>query len=204
MKRETETGPSRRRTEDEFTARLYESGAAHNHCMGVGMKIDKGALVSIDVTMYDAQGVLLEQSQGPLVYLHGHDDIFPRIEEALSGKQAGERVALQLEPEDAFGDYDPALVLLMPLENLGEGVEVGMRVEGEGGQGNPGRIFTITDIAEGVAVLDGNHPLAGLALRFDIGVVDVRPASADELAQADAPSLPDFLRFAEPRPASLH
>ena len=168
------------------------------------MKIDHGALVSLDVTMYDAQGNLLEQSQEPLVYLHGHDDIFPGVEDALAGKQAGERVALQLEPEDAFGEYDPALVLLMPLENLGEGVAVGMRVEGDAGQGAPGRIFTITDIAEGMAVLDGNHPLAGLALRFDIAVVDVREASEAELAQVDAPRLPDFLRFAEPGQSTLH
>jgi len=168
------------------------------------MKIDHGALVSLDVTMYDAQGNLLEQSQEPLVYLHGHDDIFPRVEDALAGKRAGERIALQLEPEDAFGEYDPALVLLMPLENLGEGVAVGMRVEGDGGQGAPGRIFTITDIAEGMAVLDGNHPLAGLALRFDIAVVDVREASEAELAQVDSPRLPDFLRFAEPGQSTLH
>jgi len=168
------------------------------------MKIDQSALVSLDVTLYDAQGNLLERSDEPLVYLHGHDDVFPRIEEALAGKEAGAHVALQLEPEDAFGDYDPALVLLMPIENLGEGVEVGMRVEGEGGQGEPGRIFTITDIAEGMAVLDGNHPLAGLALRFDITVIEVRGASAEELAAADAPRLPDFLRFAEPRPNTLH
>lgn len=168
------------------------------------MKIDQSALVSLDVTLYDAQGNLLERSDEPLVYLHGHDDVFPRIEEALAGKEAGARVALQLEPEDAFGDYDPALVLLMPVENLGEGVEVGMRVEGEDGQGAPGRIFTITDIAEGMAVLDGNHPLAGLALRFDITVIEVRGASAEELADADAPRLPDFLRLAEPHPNTLH
>jgi FKBP-type peptidyl-prolyl cis-trans isomerase SlyD len=168
------------------------------------MKIDRSALVSLDVTMYDAQGNLLERSDEPLVYLHGHDDVFPRIEEALAGKEAGAQVALQLEPEDAFGDYDPALVLLMPLENLGDGVEVGMRVEGDGGQGAPGRIFTITDIAEGMAVLDGNHPLAGLALRFDITVIDVRGATEEELEDADAPRLPDFLRMAEPRPTTLH
>ena len=168
------------------------------------MKIDQSALVSLDVTMYDAHGNLIERSEEPLVYLHGHDDVFPRIEEALAGKEAGAHVALQLEPEDAFGDYDPALVLLMPLDNLGEGVEVGMRVEGDGGQGTPGRIFTITDIAEGMAVLDGNHPLAGLALRFDITVIDVRGASDDELALADAPRLPDFLRMAEPHPTTLH
>lgn len=168
------------------------------------MKIDHGALVSLDVTMYDAQGNLLERSDEPLVYLHGHDDVFPRVEQALVGKQTGARVALQLEPEDAFGDYDPALVLLMPLDNLGEGVEVGMRVEGDGGQGTPGRIFTITDIAEGMAVLDGNHPLAGLALRFDITVVDVRAAGTDELDEVEAPRLPDFLRLAEPRQTTLH
>jgi FKBP-type peptidyl-prolyl cis-trans isomerase SlyD len=168
------------------------------------MKIDRSALVSLDVTLYDAQGNLLERSDEPLVYLHGHDDILPRIEEALAGKEAGAQVALQLEPEDAFGDYDPALVLLMSLENLGDGVEVGMRVEGDGGPGMPGRIFTITDIAEGMAVLDGNHPLAGLALRFDITVMDVRRASEEELAEADAPRLPDFLRLAEPRQTTLH
>jgi len=168
------------------------------------MKIDQGALVSLDVTMYDAQGILLEHSEEPLVYLHGHDDLFPRVEQALAGKEAGARVALQLEPEEAFGDYDPALVLLMSVENIGEGVEVGMRVEGDGGEGVAGRIFTITDIADGMAVLDGNHPLAGFALRFDITVLEVRAASAEELADADSPRLPDFLRLAEPRPTRLH
>lgn len=168
------------------------------------MKIEEGALVSLDVTMYDAHGNLLEHSDEPLVYLHGHDDVFPRVEQALAGQETGARVALQLEPEDAFGDYDPALVLLMPVENLGEGVEVGMRVEGDGAQGASGRIFTITDIAEGMAVLDGNHPLAGMALRLDITVVDVRGASPEEIDEAEATRLPDFLRLAEPRPTTLH
>lgn len=168
------------------------------------MKIDQGALVSLDVTMYDAQGILLEHAEEPLVYLHGHDDLFPRVEEALAGKEVGARVELQLEPEDAFGDYDPALVMLMPLDNLGQGVEVGMRVEGDGGEGTTGRIFTITDIAEGMAVLDGNHPLAGFALRFDITVLEVRAASPEEIADADSARLPEFLRLAEPRPTRLH
>jgi FKBP-type peptidyl-prolyl cis-trans isomerase SlyD len=171
---------------------------------GGAMKIGAGALVSLDVTMYDAQGNMLERSDEPLVYLHGRDDVFPRVEQALAGKEAGARVALQLEPDDAFGQYDPALVLLMPLDNLGEGVEVGMRIEGDGGQGTPGRIFTITDVAEGMAVLDGNHPLAGMALRFEITVVDVRAASADELAEAESPRLPEFLRLAEARQTTLH
>jgi FKBP-type peptidyl-prolyl cis-trans isomerase SlyD len=168
------------------------------------MKIDDGTLVSLEVTLYDAQGNLLERSEEPLVYLHGHDDIFPRVEAELAGKEAGSRVALQLEPEDAFGEYDPDLVMLMPLDNLGDGVEVGMRVEGDAGGGTPGRVFTITDIADGMAVLDGNHPLAGIALRFEIDVIDVRQATATELEQSEAPTLPEFLRLAEPQERTLH
>jgi FKBP-type peptidyl-prolyl cis-trans isomerase SlyD len=167
------------------------------------MKIDEDSLVSLEVSIYDAQGNLLEQSDEPLVYLAGHDDILPGIETALMGKMPGDRLALQLEPEEAFGDYDPDLVVLVPVEDLGEGLAVGMRVEGESA-GSPGHVFTITDIAEGMAVLDGNHPLAGLAVRFDIKVVDVRAATPEELMQADSPRLPEFLQLAEPPDPTLH
>jgi FKBP-type peptidyl-prolyl cis-trans isomerase SlyD len=168
----------------------------------IGMKIGDGALVSLDVKMYDTQGELLDKSDEPLQYLHGHEDIFPRIEQALSGKQVGAHVVLQLEPEDAFGDYDPELVMLAPVEDLGEEVSVGLRVEATGPQGEDQCVFTITDIADGMAVLDGNHPLAGMALRFDIRVVDVRQATEQELEEADLPRLPDFLKA--PEPPTLH
>lgn len=161
------------------------------------MKIADGVLVSLDVSMYDAQGELLEKSDEPLIYLAGHDDIFPRIEQALLGKSAGDRLLLQLEPEQAFGDYDADLVMLVNTGDLGDGISVGMRVEG-GAIGEAGRVFTITDIADGMAVLDGNHPLAGVALRFEIEVVDVREATSDELALAESPRLPDFLRVVDP------
>ena len=166
------------------------------------MKITDGALVSLDVKMYDAQGELLEQSDAPLQYLHGHEDIFPRIEEALTGKEVGAHLMLQLEPEDAFGDYDADLVMLAPVADLGADVTVGLRVEATGPQGEDQCVFTITDIADGMAVLDGNHPLAGMALRFDIRVVGVRQATEQELEEADAPRLPDFLRL--PDPPTLH
>ena len=162
------------------------------------MKIADGALVSLDVQLYDAQGELLEKSDAPLQYLHGHEDIFPRIEEALTGKEIGAHVLLQLEPEDAFGDYDAELVMLTPVEDLGAEVTVGLRVEAAGPDGEDRCFFTITDIADGMAVLDGNHHLAGMALRFDIRVVDVRPATEQELEDADTPRLPDFLRVADP------
>jgi FKBP-type peptidyl-prolyl cis-trans isomerase SlyD len=84
-------------------------------------------------------------------------------------------VRLQLEPEDAFGDYDAELVRLEPAERYGDGLEVGMEIEEDS------RFYTVTDIAGGKVVLDGNHPLAGMALRFSIEIVTVRGASAEEI-----------------------
>ncbi len=167
------------------------------------MKIVDDALVSLEVTLYDAQGTLLEKSEAPLQYLHGHEDIFARIEQALGGREVGAHLQLQLEPEDAFGDYDPELVIMAPVAELGEGAAVGLRVEATGPQGEDACIFTITGIADGMAVLDGNHPLAGMALRFDIRVVGVRMATAAELEEAELASVPDFIRLAEP-PTRLH
>lgn len=167
------------------------------------MKIDDDSLVSIEVSMYDAQGELLEKTNAPLTYLHGHSDIFGRIEDELRGKEAGDELSLQLEPEDAFGDYDPELVTLVPVEDLGEGVTAGMQVEGVT-IGATQAVYTITDIAEGMAVLDGNHALAGFALHFKIKVIDVREASEEEIAAADTPTLPDFLRVVEPSGRTLH
>lgn len=167
------------------------------------MKIDDDTLVSIDVEMYDAQGELLEKTDAPLTYLHGHGDIFNRIEEELRGKEIGAQVSVQLEPEEAFGDYDPELVTLVPVDELGEGVSVGMKVDGASISAPEG-VCTITDIAEGMAVLDGNHPLAGLSLRFEITVVEVREASDDEIEAINAPALPDFLQVAPPTNRTLH
>ena len=160
------------------------------------MKIEDGCLVGLDVSMFDAQGQLLERTESPLVYLHGAGDIFPRIEAALVGHEAGHQATVVLEPEDAFGDADASLVHLVECRRLGPKVEVGMRYEGLPGQPD-GRIYTVTDTAEAMAVLDGNHPLAGWALRFELQVRRVERASDDELAAADRPQLPDFLRVVE-------
>jgi len=157
--------------------------------------------------MYDAQGQLLERTESPLVYLHGAGDIFARVEAALAGHEAGYRTSVMLEPEDAFGDADASLVHLVECRRLGPKVEVGMRYEGLPGRAD-GRIYTVTDVAEGMAVLDGNHPLAGYALRLDLAVRDVQRASEEELAAAERPQPPGFLRVVEPhdlqRPADEH
>jgi FKBP-type peptidyl-prolyl cis-trans isomerase SlyD len=162
------------------------------------LKIEDGCLVSLDVSMYDAQGQLLEQTDAPLVYLHGAGDIFPRIEAALAGREAGSCTSVMLEPEDAFGDADASLVHLVECRKLGPKVEVGMRYEGLPGRAD-GRIYTVTDVAEGMAVLDGNHPLAGYALRFDLTVRGIERASEEELAAAQRPQPPEFLRVVEPQ-----
>ncbi len=162
------------------------------------MKIARGMLVSLAVKMFDAQGNLLEASEAPLVYLHGANDIFPAVERALEGKAPGEAVSLRLEPEQAFGDFDAQLVHVVERDRIGRDVAVGMQVEGLPGVPGDERIYRVTDVADEVAVLDGNHPLAGLALHFDIKVLGVEPVSAEELQQAEAPRPPDFLRPVAP------
>lgn len=164
------------------------------------MKISAGCLVSLKVSMYDAQGELLEASgERPLVYLHGADDIFARIEAALDGQEAGFKTRLRLEPEDAFGADDAGLLHLLPLAELGQDVDLGMRFEGLPGRPSDGRVYTVVDLTDDVAVLDGNHPLAGRALQFDIEVLGVEAATEEMLAEAGRADLPDFLKVGERR-----
>ena len=127
--------------------------------------------------MHDAQGVQL-QAPSDLTYLHGgYGELLAALERALEGKGPGESVRLQLEPEHAFGEYDAELLRVEPAERYGEGIEVGMEVE-EGS-----RFYTVTDVAGGKVVLDGNHPLAGMALRFFLQVISVRSAKAEEISR---------------------
>jgi len=127
--------------------------------------------------MQDAQDVELA-APTETSYLHGgYGGLLDALEQALEGKAPGETVRLQLEPEDAFGDYDADLVRLEPVERYGEGLAVGMTVEEEA------RTYTVTDIAAGKVVLDGNHPLAGMALRFTMEIIAVRNARPGEIAQ---------------------
>ena len=132
--------------------------------------------------MHDAQGVLLDAPKEPLNYLHGgYGGLLEALEEALEGKREGDEGHLQVEPEQAYGDYDAALLRVEPLERYGEGLEAGMQVE-ESFEGES-RIYTVTDVAGGKAVLDGNHPLAGMALRFFLRILSVRTASPEEISQ---------------------
>jgi FKBP-type peptidyl-prolyl cis-trans isomerase SlyD len=149
------------------------------------MNVFANTVVTLTFQLFDGEGTLLEETDGPIAYLHGgHSGILPKLEEALTHKAVGDAVSVAIEPADAFGDYDPDLVRVESLDRLPAEVEVGMQFEAYADPDDPegsGVIFTVTDIAEGKAVLDGNHPWAGRLLRFDCVILDVRPASAEEI-----------------------
>jgi len=146
------------------------------------MQIAMNTVVSMTYELKNSKGVLLEESKEPVAYLHGgYDNIFPKVEEAMHGKNVGDTVEVSLEPEDAFGDYDEELVQIepesaFPAENLKEG----MQFEGEDASGDV-VLYTITDIADGKVVVDGNHPWAGERLLFIAKITDVRKANTEEV-----------------------
>jgi len=128
----------------------------------------------VRVDIEDAQGNALADAT-EMSYLHGgYGQILPALEAALDGKGMGETVHLQLEPEQAFGDYDAELVRVEPAQRYGEGITPGMQVEEDE------RLYTVTDVAAGKVVLDGNHPFAGMALRFSVVILAIRAASQEE------------------------
>jgi FKBP-type peptidyl-prolyl cis-trans isomerase SlyD len=159
------------------------------------VNVAPGAVVTIDVELWDFWGNLLRKTEEPLSYLHGGDDgILPALEAALQDKAPGAIVEVRLEPDDAFGDYDEQLLRVEPRAQFPETVAAGMQFEGIPGGDDPDddRIYTVTDVADDKVVLDANHPLAGIGVKFVCKVVDVRPATADEQESgmvADASSL---------------
>ncbi len=150
----------------------------------MSMQVEKNTVVTLDYNVTDPDGELIDAGQEPLVYLHGgHDDIFPKIEEALHGKKVGETVVVKMQPDDAFGEYDAEQVQVEARKGFPKELQVGMQFEGlpEGGDDDDIVIYRVTEIADDKVVLDGNHPLAGMALIFTCTVTAVRPASADEI-----------------------
>ena len=149
------------------------------------MKIAKNTVVSVNYKLSDAQNNVIEDGSAPMVYLHGdYEGTLPKIEEALDGKEVGYTTELQVEPDDAFGEYDANLVKVEPRDRLPTPLEVGMQFEGtpDGDDDEEDTtIFTVTEIADDKVVLDGNHPLAGVALRFNLTVIEVREATDEEI-----------------------
>ncbi len=146
------------------------------------MKIEKNTAVTLLFKVSDTLGKVIEESKEPTVYLHGgYGNTLPKLEEALEGKQAGYQVILQLPPEDAFGLRDESLLRSLPKKQFPPGVKVGGQLEGHGDDGRM-QVFNVMKIKGDTVLLDGNHPLAGKELRFDVKVLEVRAASEEEIA----------------------
>ena len=150
------------------------------------MSISAPCVVSLTWVMTDAQNHLIDELKDPVEFFYGGDDLLVQVEEALLGRKTGDEVKLQLEPEHAFGDYKPELVCFEDRKIFPEQLEVGMTFEGlPPGHATPDMpgdvIYIVTEVFPSHVVLDGNHPLAGLALRLTIQVRDVREASDEEV-----------------------
>jgi len=144
------------------------------------MNISKDSAVTITYTVTTPQGKPLDS--GNLAYLHGgYENIFAKVEAALEGQAVGFATTLDLSEEDAFGARDESLVRTIPKSEFPPGVKVGGQLQGAGPDGEP-QVFNVVKIKGPEVHLDGNHPLAGQALRFACKVTAVRAASAEEIA----------------------
>jgi len=155
------------------------------------MKVAKDTVVTLAYSVTDPDNNVLDPGESPITYLQGgYENIFIKIEEALEGKEVGHTVTLSLEPDDAFGEYDAELLRIVDLDTLPEGVQIGMQFEETlDDDADESMLFTVTDIADDKAVFDGNHPLAGIRLRFSCTITGIRPASPDEIIAQTADSL---------------
>ncbi len=146
------------------------------------MQVKMNTVVTIIYELKDTDGNTLEKMNDPIAYLHGgHDNIFPKVEEAIHGKNVGDSIEITLDPADAFGDYDEGLVQIEPLSAFPEkNIKEGMQFEGEDESGEV-IIYTVTNIADGKVVVDGNHPWAGQRVLFMATIKDVRDANQEEI-----------------------
>jgi FKBP-type peptidyl-prolyl cis-trans isomerase SlyD len=152
---------------------------------GVVMLITQNTVVSLSYRLATMDDELLEEAEvdTPAEYLHGgYDGIFPKVEAMLEGKEIGTELDVVLEPIDAFGDFDANLLRVEALSDFPAEIEIGQQFEGHTGDGERLSVFTVTDIADGKVVVDGNHPLAGQRLHLTCRVLAVRVALPEEVA----------------------
>ena len=148
------------------------------------MQVADNMAVSIHYTLTNDDGEVLDSSIGDeaLVYLHGGGNIIPGLEKALHGKVAGDKFNVRIAPEDAYGELMEEMVLVIS-RDMFEGIdniEVGMQFHADVSSGSG--VVTVVNIEDDDITIDGNHPLAGLALTFDVEVIDVRAATEEEAA----------------------
>ncbi|MCA6379957.1 MAG: peptidylprolyl isomerase [Cytophagales bacterium] len=144
------------------------------------MQITKHKVASIHYTLTDNDGKILDSSSGrePLTYIQGIGNLIPGMEEGLEGKSKGEKLSLKISPEKGYGVKDEALTQRVPRTAFGgQEVKVGMQF-----QTNQGGVVTVTHVGLSEITVDANHPLAGVELNFAVEIMDIRPATEDEIA----------------------
>lgn len=143
--------------------------------------------VTLTYRIYDSDGLVLEQNDIPVSYIHGgHSELFEKIERALEGKIAGERITVTLAPHEGFGEHDPNLTFTDDLNNVPpEFRHIGAQVEMQNEAGDV-RTFVVTRIDNGRLTVDCNHPFAGKTVRFEVDVQSVRDATTEELREIGA------------------
>ena len=172
--------------------------------------ISSPCVVTLVWRLENAQGELIDELNAPMEFLVGGDDLLPKVEEALQGQSVGFEAHLHLEPEHAFGDYDADLVFFETRDIFPDEVSVGMQFEGPPeGATTPDlpedAIYTVTEVYDTHVVLDGNHPLAGMALRLSLKVMDVREAAEEEIERGSvADSIFAITPPGAPPDATLH
>jgi FKBP-type peptidyl-prolyl cis-trans isomerase SlyD len=148
------------------------------------MNIAPDAVVSIHYTLTNDAGETLDSSVGgdALAYLHGRGNLIPGLERELGGKQAGDKLNVKIAPADGYGEYDKSLIQRVPRRSLRgiKNVHVGMQLQANTEQGP--RTVTVTHVVGDMVTIDGNHPLAGQSLNFDIEITQVRAATEEEIA----------------------
>jgi len=147
------------------------------------MQISQQLVASLHYTLKNDVGEVLDSSEGqePMEYLHGAHNIVPGIEKALEGKSAGDTLSVIVKPEDGYGEYDDSLVQELPRDAFTgvETIEIGMEFQAETQQGM--QVVEVIKVDDSLVTINGNHPLAGKNLHFDVKIVNIREATADEL-----------------------
>lgn len=146
------------------------------------MQIAKHTVVSIHYTLRDDQGAVLDSSDGkdPLLYIQGIGNLIPGMEEGLEGKRKGDKLEIKVSPEKGYGERNDTLIQKVPRSAFGDqDVRPGMQFQAQTNSG--AQVVTITEVGLENVTVDGNHPLAGVALNFQVEVMDVRSATAEEL-----------------------
>jgi len=147
------------------------------------MLIEKNTVVTLHYELSDVEGNVIEKTDEPISYLHGgYDGIFPLVEEALHQKEIGFSCVVSMEPDDSFGEYDGNLIREEPRDAFPENVAIGMHFEGAPEGTEDFIVYTVTDVDENTVTVDANHPLAGMTLKFSCRVMDIRPATDEEIA----------------------